>query len=242
MNHASLLFILSIHIFLIVSQTKNIFAYITHKEIPQSSITHRLNLHSLDTTSAVATFPIKKPNKPKIRVSSKDSIRKARYKEILIQEAWTTFNHYVKADLDTSSILPYQHPFAHGSKRKALLDAVMPWIGTRYGSKISKGERSLDCSLFTAIIMQHVLGIQLLHGSSSIARQVNKLRSIKSIFFGDLVFFTGSNLSSKRVGHVGMYIANGVFVHASIQKGVIFSHWNEPYYDKRFLFAGTVRL
>jgi cell wall-associated NlpC family hydrolase len=51
---------------------------------------------------------------------------------------------------------------------------------------------------------------------------------------GDLVLFS-INQSSK-VSHVGVYLANEKFVHASTSKGVMINSLNEDYYKKRFAF------
>ena len=57
---------------------------------------------------------------------------------------------------------------------------------------------------------------------------------------GDLVFFNNGN-SSKRATHVGIYIGNGQFVHASTSTtGVIISDMNSAYYTTGFV--GTRRL
>lgn len=52
---------------------------------------------------------------------------------------------------------------------------------------------------------------------------------------GDLVFFNNGN-SSKRATHVGIYIGNGQFVHASTT-GVIISDMNSAYYTTGFVGA-----
>ena len=44
---------------------------------------------------------------------------------------------------------------------------------------------------------------------------------------GDLVFF---KTTAAKVGHVGIYIGNGKFVHSSTGKGVIVTKLNDPYY------------
>ncbi len=51
---------------------------------------------------------------------------------------------------------------------------------------------------------------------------------------GDLVFFN----TKRAFGHVGIYIGNNEFVHASSrQKAVRISSLNEPYFNKRFVKA-----
>jgi len=49
------------------------------------------------------------------------------------------------------------------------------------------------------------------------------------------VFF---KIESKNVSHVGVYLMNNKFVHASTKKGVIISDLNEPYYQKYFFTGG----
>jgi len=53
---------------------------------------------------------------------------------------------------------------------------------------------------------------------------------------GDLVFFDTSRNRSGRATHVGIYLGNGKFQHASSAKGrVVISSLNSPYYSSRFL-------
>ena len=55
---------------------------------------------------------------------------------------------------------------------------------------------------------------------------------------GDLVFF---KTTSAKVGHVGIYIGNGKFVHSATSKGVIITNLNDPYYwGKRYVGAKRV--
>ena len=54
---------------------------------------------------------------------------------------------------------------------------------------------------------------------------------------GDLVFFN----TRGGVSHVGVYLANGYFVHASCNNGVFISSLNEGYYHKRFISAGRIK-
>ena len=57
---------------------------------------------------------------------------------------------------------------------------------------------------------------------------------------GDLLFFT-SNRSKRKVAHVGIYLKNGKFIHASTSKGVIVSSLNEQYYTQYRLRGGRVK-
>lgn len=54
---------------------------------------------------------------------------------------------------------------------------------------------------------------------------------------GDLVFF--HNGRKKRIAsHVGIYLKNNKFIHASTSRGVIISSLNEDYYRKHWLSGG----
>jgi murein DD-endopeptidase / murein LD-carboxypeptidase len=48
---------------------------------------------------------------------------------------------------------------------------------------------------------------------------------------GDLLFFADHH---RTVGHVAIYLAEGKFVHASVQRGVIVSDLDEPYYRTKY--------
>ncbi|MFH2096248.1 MAG: NlpC/P60 family protein, partial [Bacteroidota bacterium] len=52
---------------------------------------------------------------------------------------------------------------------------------------------------------------------------------------GDLVFFC---IKGGKVSHVGIYLKDGFFVHASTRAGVIVSNLGESYYKKYFCRAG----
>jgi cell wall-associated NlpC family hydrolase len=57
---------------------------------------------------------------------------------------------------------------------------------------------------------------------------------------GDLIFFKGRSLKSKRVGHVGIVISNEgdneiTFIHASCRKGVTIDKLDSKYYRARYI-------
>ena len=55
---------------------------------------------------------------------------------------------------------------------------------------------------------------------------------------GDLVFF---NTNGKSISHVGVYLQNNKFVHASSKKGVMISDMNEPYFKETYVSSGRVK-
>jgi cell wall-associated NlpC family hydrolase len=56
--------------------------------------------------------------------------------------------------------------------------------------------------------------------------------------FGDLVFF--NTRRRVRPGHVGIYIGDNLFAHASSKLGVTISSLDYDYYSKRYMGARRV--
>ena len=80
------------------------------------------------------------------------------------------------------------------------------------------------------------------HGTdcSGLVSQLYKKTYRRNLREGDLVFFT-SRASRKKVAHVGIYLKDGKFVHASTGQGVIVSSLKEDYYTKHWLCGGRVK-
>ena len=64
----------------------------------------------------------------------------------------------------------------------------------------------------------------------------NKIKKNK-LQEGDLVFFHNGR-KKKKATHVGIYLKNGKFIHASTSRGVIISRLNEDYWQKHWLSGG----
>ncbi|HTL82459.1 MAG TPA: NlpC/P60 family protein, partial [Bacteroidia bacterium] len=62
--------------------------------------------------------------------------------------------------------------------------------------------------------------------------------SEKNLVEGDLVFF---KINGDKISHVGVYLQNRHFVHASSHKGVIISSLDETYYKKYFYKGGKLK-
>jgi len=117
------------------------------------------------------------------------------------------------------------------------------FLGTRYvrGGKSPKG---FDCSGFTSYVFGQ-FGISLSASSSAQYTQGNAI-SKDEVGAGDLLFFTGRNSRSGRVGHVGIAIDNDpvtgeiTFIHAAIGGGIRIDKMSAPYYSRRFIGARRV--
>jgi len=111
------------------------------------------------------------------------------------------------------------------------------WIGVpyRYGGTTKRG---VDCSGLAINIYKSVFDKRLKRSTTEQLRQTSKVSRGK-LKEGDLVFFSSSK-SKKQVGHVGIYLKDGKFIHASTSKGVIVSKLNEPYYKKHWMRGGRI--
>lgn len=112
----------------------------------------------------------------------------------------------------------------------SLMEQQRNWAGTRYrlGGTNRKG---VDCSGFMQVTFRDLFGIDLPRMTVDQARVGTKV-SKSDLQPGDLVFFkTGRGPNGR---HVGVYVKDGQFLHASTKGGVIYSDMNSPYWSKTY--------
>lgn len=117
------------------------------------------------------------------------------------------------------------------SKMDTVIDKA---IGTRYVSG-GVSTNGFDCSGFTKYVFDKI-GIDLPHQSGS-QYQMGTAVSRSEMRAGDLVFF---NTSGKGVSHVGIYVGDGKFAHASSTRGVTISSLDDSYYVNRYVGAKRI--
>ena len=122
------------------------------------------------------------------------------------------------------------------SKNKNLVETVASWLGTpyRYGRGSKKGT---DCSGFVTSIYREVYGINLSRSSSSMFRDVKRVKK-DNLRTGDLVFFKRG--PKQPIFHVGIYLKNGKFIHSATSGGVMVSSLSEPFFRKNYYAGGRV--
>ncbi|MDF9844886.1 lipoprotein Spr [Paenibacillus sp. PastF-1] len=117
------------------------------------------------------------------------------------------------------------------SKMDKVIDKA---IGTKYVSG-GVSTNGFDCSGFTMYVFDKI-GINLPHQSGS-QYQMGTAISRDNLREGDLVFF---NTSGRGVSHVGIYVGDGKFAHASSSKGVTISSLSDSYYVNRYVGAKRI--
>lgn len=113
------------------------------------------------------------------------------------------------------------------------------WLGTpyRYGGSTLKG---VDCSGMVAQIYKQVYGKDLERNTSNMEEKNCRKIPKGHLKTGDLVFFNTSK-KKKGINHVGLFLKNGYFIHASTSKGVIISNLKEDYYHRTWKQGGKVK-
>lgn len=102
------------------------------------------------------------------------------------------------------------------------------WKGTPYvhGGNDTDG---IDCSGFVFRVYEKLFGIRLPRDTSQQAL-IGVPISKSQLRAGDLVFFSRYS----KLSHVGIYLKNGEFVHASTSSGIIISHLEDGYWQKTY--------
>ena len=114
---------------------------------------------------------------------------------------------------------------------KLLVKVAMGFLGAPYrlgGSSVT----GIDCSAFVKKIYQlfNITLPRTAYEQSHVGLRVGRGELLE----GDLLFFN----TRRKLGHVGIYIGNNEFVHASSRKrGVRIDNLNTPYFDRRFVRA-----
>ena len=115
-----------------------------------------------------------------------------------------------------------------------LYSELYKWLNTpyRYAGNSKKG---IDCSGLVKYIYKNIYHLTLIGGSKSIFDQVTTVNLKENLKEGDLIFF---KIKKNQISHIGIFLKNDNFIHASLKKGVIISNLNEPYYQKYYFSGG----
>jgi len=131
--------------------------------------------------------------------------------------------------------------------RKEKNEALKPLDQSKMMREISKfmgvpyvlggaGSDGMDCSGYTMIVYKNAVG-KLLPRSSAEQSKLGKAIELNDLTFGDLIFF---NTTGESDSHVGIYLGDDLFAHASVSLGVTISSLQSSYFARRFETARRI--
>jgi cell wall-associated NlpC family hydrolase len=125
-----------------------------------------------------------------------------------------------------------------GKKSAQIIKTAEKYIGTPHcmGGTTRK---CMDCSGLTYVSFKENK-IEIPRRSQDQARYGQIIFDKAYLKKGDLVFFTKSYQTPDFITHVGIYIGNGRFIHASTSGGVIITPMENPWWSQRFVFGTRV--
>lgn len=147
----------------------------------------------------------------------------AKYNSSLELYTYTQFKYAIKLDVPVETL-----------QNVNLYNTIDQWLGTRYRLG-GTTQRGIDCSAFVQTVMLGVFAVQL----PRTAREqfdMSKWVPMTALKEGDLLFFN----TIGGVSHVGVYLQNNKFVHASSSGGVMISDLNDNYWTSKLICAGRV--
>ena len=124
--------------------------------------------------------------------------------------------------------------FDYTTIREKMLMEIIKYLGVpyKYGGTTKNG---IDCSAFTQTVYRDVFNIQLQRSARLQYTQGKVIEKGDELQYGDLVFF--NTRQRVKPGHVGIYIGDNLFAHASSTKGVTISSIDYDYYSRTYMGA-----
>ncbi|MFA5832430.1 MAG: NlpC/P60 family protein [Bacteroidota bacterium] len=185
----------------------------------------------------------KKTNKGNIRFTSKvmEEEKREDDKKVDLKKVEQRFS---SAKSSTSPVSPKKESVdskkpsgsvAGSFEQQKMMDAILGWMGTPYEYG-GEGKGGIDCSAFSREIFRSSAGQELPRTTEDQAKLGSSVQQ-ENLKFGDLIFF---NTTGQNPSHVGIYIGDDMFAHASVSFGVTLSSLYSSYYKKRYTEARRV--
>lgn len=146
--------------------------------------------------------------------------------------------------MTTSSLVPQKsksgvtpHSFSQIFASEEVINYATSLTGLKYVTAGTSPDDGFDCSGFVYHVFEEITKMELPRSANSM-RTVGKALNKKDLRPGDLVFF---NTTGRSFSHVGIYIGNDQFVHASsTARSVMISNLNHKYFIRSFNGARRV--
>jgi murein DD-endopeptidase / murein LD-carboxypeptidase len=100
-------------------------------------------------------------------------------------------------------------------------------------------KKCIDCSGLIMVVFRRY-GIQLPHSAQDQSRYGTRIMKKNQLTRGDLVFFKHSYKTSKYITHVGIYLGDNKFIHASVYYGVSVTTLDDKFWKDKFVFGTRV--
>lgn len=134
---------------------------------------------------------------------------------------------------------PVEEPSPAPSSSSSVVEFAKGYLGCKYvyGGSSSKG---FDCSGFTMFVFSN-FGKSFPHSASAQSAYGTPV-SKDNLQSGDLVFFS-QDYSGSNIGHVGIYVGDGQFIHSCCpQHGVRYDSLSSSYYKSNYVTARRISL
>ena len=118
---------------------------------------------------------------------------------------------------------------------QALRDEINRWLGTPHHLG-GMSHRGIDCSGLVVVVYDEVFDLQLPRTTDGLIK-TGKRVARKNLVSGDLVFFKPEYKSR----HVGIYLGQGEFAHASSSMGVTISRLDNAFWQRCYVTGRRVR-
>lgn len=135
---------------------------------------------------------------------------------------------------------------------------IVSWLNTAYRTPNWKGyysaewmlkskQNGIDCSGFSRVMLDQLFDQQVSGGSQGLLGRYCFPVGLASMEMGDLVFFRAPYATSDKIVHVGVYLQDGYFVHATSAKsaakglGLSVNSLQEENWAEEFVSGGKVK-
>ncbi|MGL6106738.1 C40 family peptidase [Romboutsia sp.] len=146
-------------------------------------------------------------------------------------------NKNIVGDSQVNNKLPVENNTEGTITSSSKMDKAMELLNEQLGKKYvwgATGPSSFDCSGLTQYIYKTALGKDIPRVSYDQAEYGQAIKK-EDLQVGDLVFF--DTMNKGRVSHVGIYVGNNEFIHASNPRDGVKKSTLSGFYDKTYLGA-----
>ena len=126
-----------------------------------------------------------------------------------------------------------------GGDEGRLMKVVQGYLGVPYkwGGTTRQG---MDCSALARAVIRETYGLELPRTSRQMYVLGSSVSGRSRLRPGDLVFFRIAD-SGPGISHVGVYVGDGRFAHASASRGGVIDELDQPYFASRFAGGRRIR-